>query len=187
MRAAQHGKVRRAGVEPDVERVAALLVLGRLCAKQLLRGHRLPGFDAVLLDALRHLFQQLLRTRMQRTRFAVQEKWHRHAPLPLARERPVGPVGDHAVQSRLAPRRVELCRLDAAQGGLAQAGSAHFSFGGFVHRDKPLRRGAQDHWRLVAPAMHVTVHVIFLVQQRAAFLELRDDLRIRVPDRQAAK
>jgi hypothetical protein len=51
---------------------------------------------------------------------AVQEEGHRHAPLPLTRKRPVRPVGDHAVQARLAPRRKEIGVLDAAQRGRAQ-------------------------------------------------------------------
>ena len=120
MRATHHRVVRRAGVEPDIERVAAFLVLCRPAAEQLFRGHPLPGLDAALLDALRHLFQQLLGARMQGTRLAMQEEWHRHAPLPLARERPVRPVGDHAVQPRLAPRRKEFGRLDAAERRAAQ-------------------------------------------------------------------
>src|SRR3954454_5643869 len=120
VRAAHDGEVRRAGIEPDVERVAALLVLRRLGAEQLLRRDALPGLDAVLLHALRDMLEQVLRARMQRARFAMQEERHRHTPLPLTRERPVGAVGDHAVQARLAPRREEFGALDAAQRGAAQ-------------------------------------------------------------------
>ena len=77
--------------------------VGGIGAEQFGRIERLPGFDAVLFDALRHLLQQFHRARMQLAAFLVQEEGHRHAPVALARERPVRAVGDHAVQARLAP------------------------------------------------------------------------------------
>ena len=111
---------------------------------------------------LRDLLQQVERARMQRAGLLVDEERHRHAPLALARQRPVRAVGDHAVQPRLAPGRVELRRLDAAQRGRAQrfrrlraVEARHL-----VHAGEPLHRGAQDHRRLVAPAVHVAVNVI---------------------------
>ncbi|MNS60074.1 hypothetical protein D3C72_930530 [compost metagenome] len=97
VRAADHGPVRGAGVEPHVQRVAVLLVLAGLVAQQLGRVQRLPGLDAMLLDAPGHFFQQLRRARVQRSGFLVQEEGHRHAPLALARQGPVRTVGDHGV------------------------------------------------------------------------------------------
>src|SRR5213592_1582645 len=120
VRAAQHGVMRRAGIEPDVERVAALLVLRCLGADQFFAAHRLPGLDAGALDALRHFLEQLGRARVQLARLAVQEKRHRHAPLALPRQRPVRAIGDHALQPCLAPGRKELGLLDAAQRRRAQ-------------------------------------------------------------------
>jgi hypothetical protein len=52
--ASQHGEVRRARVEPHVERIAAFFVLAGLGTKQFFRSHRLPGLDAITLDPLRH-------------------------------------------------------------------------------------------------------------------------------------
>src|SRR5687768_8811991 len=96
MRGAHDRVVRGAGVEPDVQRVAALLVIRPGIAAE-----ALPCLDAVLLYALRNALQQLRSTRMQSTRLAVQEERHWHAPLALPGERPVRPIRDHAVQPRL--------------------------------------------------------------------------------------
>ena len=84
VRAAQHGLVRGARVEPHVQRVAVFLVLIGLITEQLTRIERLPGLDALALDALRHLLEQLMRARVQRPGFLVHEEGHRNAPLPLA-------------------------------------------------------------------------------------------------------
>jgi len=84
VRAAQHGLVRGAGVEPDVQRVLVLDVELGVIAQQFARVERLPGFDAALLDALGDLFEQFLRARMQLAGFLVDEEGHRHAPLALA-------------------------------------------------------------------------------------------------------
>ena len=55
VRAAHHGLMRRARIEPHIQRVLDLDVLLRFRAQQILRIERLPRFDAALLDALRHL------------------------------------------------------------------------------------------------------------------------------------
>ncbi len=185
VRAADHGPVGGAGVEPDVQRIAVFLVLGGLVAQQFSRVQRLPGFDAVLLDALGHLLQQLNRARMQLAGFAVHEERHRHAPLALARQRPVRAMLDHAEQTWFAPGREEAGRLDGCQRGFAQGRAAVHR--GQVHPGEPLRGGAIDDGRLMAPAMHVAVAVLFDVQQRAGLLQRLDHARIRVPDFQAAE
>ena len=189
LRPAHHGLMRRAGIEPHVERILDLDVLLRLRAQQNLRIQGLPGFDAALLHPLGHLFEQIQGVRMQRAGFFVDEKGHGHAPLALARQGPVGAVGDHAVQARLAPVRVEARVVDATQGGRAQG------FGGrhavearrLVHAGEPLRAGAIDDGRLVAPAVHVTVHVVFAVEQGACFRDFLHDLGIGLPDHHAAE
>jgi hypothetical protein len=113
VRAAQHGLVGAAGIEPDVQRVLVLFVHVGVVAEQVFRLERQPGVDAALFEQLGDLFQQLRRARMQLAGFLVQEEGHRHAPLALARQGPVRTVGDHAVQARLAPVREELGLLDA--------------------------------------------------------------------------
>ncbi len=92
---AQHAQVGRARVEPHVERVANLLVLRGLGAEQFRGIESEPRLDAGLLHPLRHLLEQLGGARMQFAGFLVQEERNRHAPTALARDAPVGPVGDH--------------------------------------------------------------------------------------------
>ena len=59
--------------------------------------------------------------------------------------------------------------------------------GHVVHAGEPLRRRAIDDRRLVPPAVHVAVRELLGVQQRADVAQLVDDLRIRLPDLQAAE
>ncbi len=110
--ALQHAGVGDAGIEPDVERVAGLVVVRGVVAQQFGRVEREPGFDAGLFDALRHHFQQLGCARMQFAGFLVGEEGHRHAPVALARDAPVGTVLDHRLQPRAAPGREELGVVD---------------------------------------------------------------------------
>ena len=112
---AQHREMRDAGVKPHVERVLDFFVVRCIAAEQFFGLHRLPCLNAILLHALRNLFEQFQRARMQRTGFFRNKERHRHAPLPLARQCPVRAIGDHAVQPRLAPRGEKFRVLDAAQ------------------------------------------------------------------------
>ena len=59
--------------------------------------------------------------------------------------------------------------------------------GNVVHAGEPLRRRAIDDRRLVPPAVHVAVRVLFGVEQRARLAQRLDDLRIRIPDLHAAE
>src|SRR3954468_5486135 len=83
VRIAQDGEMGAAGIEPDVERIFAFFISGALGTEQLFGADALPGFDSALLHFLRYRLEQLGRARMQRTRLAVQEERHRHAPLTL--------------------------------------------------------------------------------------------------------
>ena len=184
VRAAQHRLVRGAGIEPHVQRVLAFLVLVGLVAQQITRIQRLPDLDAVLLHQIGDLVQQLRGAWVQLARFLVQEEGHRHAPLALARQRPVRTVGDHGVQPRLAPGRVEGGFLHAAQGALAQRGTFLRLQ---VHAGEPLAGGAQDQRRLVPPAVHVAVGHFLGGKERAIVAHVGDDLRVGVPDGQPAE
>ncbi len=55
-----------------------------------------------------------------------------------------------------------------------------------IHADEPLRRGAEDQRRLVAPAMRVAVPQRLLVQQRTSALELLHHDGIGVVDAQTS-
>ncbi len=131
------------------------------------------------------LFQQFHGARMQLAAFLVHEERHRHAPLALTRQGPVRAVGDHAVQPRLAPGREEGGLFNCFQSGLAQAAAAVFRR--YVHAGKPLRSGAIDDWRLVAPAMHVAVIEHHQLEQGADFFQLGADWLRCFPDRHAAE
>ena len=80
----QHGVMGDTGIEPYVQRVGDLAVLGRFGAQQLFGAHLEPGVDAALLDAQRDFLDQLGRARMQRLGFLVHEQRDGHAPGALA-------------------------------------------------------------------------------------------------------
>ena len=56
-----------------------------------------------------------------------------------------------------------------------------------IHTNKPLRSGAIDQGRFVAPAMHIAVVDALVLEQSTDFFELGDDGRIGLPDKLAAK
>src|SRR5450830_1305308 len=185
LRATEHGLMRGAGVEPDVQRVLVLDVIRRFSADQVLQVQRQPGVDAVLFDQLGDLLQQFRRAWMQRAGLFVDHEGHRYAPLALARQGPVRTVGDHAVQARLAPVREELGVGDALQRGFAQGGAA--IFWRHVHAGEPLRGGAVDDRCFMAPAMHIAVVEHLDFEQRARFAQGVADRFRGFPDAHAAK
>ena len=71
------------------------------------------SFDSACLDLRRRKLRQRQRVGVQRFGLAIDEERQRSLALP--RQRPVGTIGDHPVQPRLAPFRKELRRVDAAQ------------------------------------------------------------------------
>src|SRR3954462_13803623 len=137
--------VRHARVEPHVENVFDLLVVLRLVAEQIDGVDIVPRVDAVLVDALSHSIEQLRRARMRLACYLLREQRERHTPDALARDTPVGTVGDHIADTALAPRRHPFHLADLAQGAFAQAS--------LLHADEPLCSRAEDDRRLVAPAM----------------------------------
>ena len=186
VRAAQHGLVGGAGVEPDVQRVAVLLVRRR---------RRRPAARAGRASCQASMpFASISLATCSSSSgvrgcscagFLVQEEGHRHAPLALARQGPVRTVGDHAVQARLAPVREELGLVDAGQRGLAQGRAAVFR--GDVHAGEPLAGGAVDDRGLVAPAVHVAVVEHLQFEQGAGFGQRGADRLGGFPDRHAAE
>ena len=100
---------------------------------------------------------------MQGAGFTMDKKGHWHAPLPLSRQRPVGAIGDHGMQSGFAPCRVETRGLDRCQRPLAQAQTAICR--GDVHASEPLIGRPVDDWRLVPPTVHVGVFVALHPEQ----------------------
>ena len=169
--------VHDAGVEPDVHHVLALLVHERLVAEEMPRIQREPGLDAAFGDELGHLLEQLRRLRMRLAGFLVNEHRERHAPGALARDAPVRARLDHAGDALLAPARDPAHAADRRQRIAAQSR--------LLHAEEPLRRRAEDHRRLVAPAMRVAVVIRLEMDQPPALAQRLDDLRVRIEHREA--
>ena len=175
----QHALVRDARVEPDIEDVGDLLVVGGLVAQQFAGVERVPDVDTVLLDAIGDQTHQLGAARMRLTGFAVHEQRDRHAPGALARDRPVRAAFDHAGDARLAPFGIPGHILDRGQRIVAQLG--------LRHRDEPLRRRAERDRRLVAPAMRIAVLDPGECEQAALRAQRVDDDVVGLPDVQAGE
>ena len=100
------------------------------------------------------------------------ERRDRHAPGALARDAPVGPVGDHVEDAVVTPRRDPLdLVVDRVTRRIAQCPRLAVGAGddGFaVHADEPLRGGEKDHRVVAAPAVRILVLERFAVPQAAA-------------------
>jgi hypothetical protein len=130
------------------------------------------------------------RVGMQLAAVLVQEEGQRHAPAALAADAPVGPVRDHVVQARPAVLGVEAGLLDRLERELAQRLGRLVlceNAVALVHADEPLRGGAVDHRRLVAPAVWVAVGDALGGQQAFGMVERGDDVGHRLPDVAAAE
>src|SRR6185436_5734994 len=99
--AAEHGRVRRAGIEPHVEYVGLLAERGALAfgtaeaGRQQLAGRVLvPGVRALALEDGGDVPAQVGAQPRGPATLAV-ERRDRDAPEPLARDAPVGPCRDH--------------------------------------------------------------------------------------------
>ena len=191
VRAAQHVIEGGAGVEPHFQDVVELAVVARVfVAQDFLGRHAAPGLDAALVDDVGRLVEDFHGARVQLVRFLVQEEGDGHAPGALAADDPVGPARDHVAQARLAAGRVEGRVFDGAQRGGAQRfgrlvlGEHAFAF---VHAHEPLRGGAVDHRRLVAPAVRVAVRDGAGGEQAAGVIQRLDDDGHGLPDVQPAK
>ena len=125
----QHEGVRGAGIEPDVEDVAHLLVGGNVvdqAAEEPLGGAvGEPGVRALGPEgggeALRiGLVVGKVRSGDDLAALAVAEHGDRHAPGALAADHPVGPVLDHGAQAVLSGARDEARLVDGREGARAQ-------------------------------------------------------------------
>ena len=122
---------------------------------------------------------------MQLAGFLMDEEGHRHTPLALTRQRPVRAIGDHAMQTCLAPCREEIGFFDAFQCGFAQALAAVSRR--LIHAGKPLRGSTIDDRCLMTPAVHIAVVKHDQLKQRADFFQLGADRFGGFPDGQAGK
>ena len=132
-----------------------------------------PRVGAVDVEHRRGLVDERLGQHRRAALRAVHRR-DRHAPDALARDAPVGPVRDHALDARLPPRRDPARLADRLERALAQVLR--------VHRDEPLRRGEEDHRVVAAPAVRIRVIEVLAMPEEALVLERLFDLRIRVGD-----
>ena len=153
----EHESVRRAGIEPDVEDIVDLVpvLVGARAEKTFAGALRIPGVGAFLLerrgDARIHCF--VLEDFGRAVALLAHEHRDRHAPGALARDYPVGPALDHAVDAVLALRRHPARDFDRFESAMAQCVALARDV--LVHRDEPLRRVAEDHRLLRAPRMRI--------------------------------
>ena len=155
MRAAQHVNMCCARIKPDIQRIGHFLILRGVIAQQRVWGQAEPGVNSLLFNQLRYRFHEFDGARVQFARFAVQKEGNRHAPVALTRDAPVGPLLNHALETRLAPCGDKLGIFHALLRRVAQRGLA--PRGLVIHAHKPLCRRAIDKRCFVAPAVHIAV------------------------------
>ena len=197
----QHVGVRRAGIEPDVEDVVDLLVIGGIVIgrEEARRGALgVPGVGALLLEGVGDALVDALVD--QRLVLALPDEHRdRHAPGALTAHHPIGLGADHAADAVLAGRGHPARFADGLQRGLAQRpvagvaeprprlpsrsvriGVADPGYSGaradrLVHRDEPLRRVAEDDGLLRAPAVGILMLQPPARDQRAGLDQRLDD------------
>ena len=125
---AEHRLVARTRVEPDVEDVAFALEVpvparraGEVRRQELVEVALVPGVGAVLLEDRGRPLDERRRQRRLAARRAVEGR-NRHAPRPLARDAPVGPVGHHVADPLLSPRGKPPDAGDGVERPLPQVG-----------------------------------------------------------------
>ena len=193
--AAHHGKVRGAGIKPNVENVARLYVLADFVGREELFGLGLnPGFNAFFFDALGDFFHDFKSPGVQFTRGLIHEEGKRHTPVALTGNTPVGAVFDHGVQAVVAPAREKLRAVNALKCGFTQSLRAgrfpENALGvriGLIHSHKPLGRGAVDQRGLMTPAVHVAVVHLAHGVKSARDTQGVNDLRLRLPDEKSSE
>ena len=153
----EHESMRRAGIEPDVEDIVDLppVLVGARAEEALARALRIPGVGAFLLERLgdARIHRFVVEDFGGAIALLAHEHRDRHAPGALARDHPVGPALDHAVDAVLARRRHPARDFDGFERAMAQR--VAFSRDVLVHRDEPLRRVAEDDRLFRAPGMRI--------------------------------
>ena len=188
---AQHEGMGRAAIEPHVQHVEDLFIIGRIhdaIQHLFLESLHIPDIRAFRLerrlDARVDLGVAQKEVRRIRPRALLHESGQRHAPGALARQHPIRPRLDHRMQPVAPGRRRPFHQLvDRVQRPRADrvAIGRHPVVQRLVDGDKPLRRVAVDHRGLRPPGMRVGMLQLRLGKQRAGIGQLLDDRHVRRP------
>ena len=165
----QHAVMRHAGIEPDVQGVADLVVVARPRRPAARRGSS-SNQASMPSCSTRCATSSISRCRVaDAARRSPGARTARSARPRCAGGRYTSPAGSRPCPAMRAwPQSgIQLTPAIAAQRRVAQAV--------LLHADEPLRRGAEDDRRLVPPAVRIAVAQRLVVQQRAARLEHLDD------------
>ena len=172
--------MRRAGIKPDIKNVGDLFIVidaviipeepGIFAIEPCICAF---GRNSFRNPVLHGLVPQWL------TCFLADINGDRHTPGTLPRHTPVRPLLDHAAKPFLASLWHKPRFVDCRKGRITK------TIG--LHRNKPLRRIAEDQRRLGAPAMRITVNQLTLRQQTAGFLQHSRNLVIDLVDMLARK
>ena len=141
-----------------------------LVAEQLGRIERVPGVDAVLLDALARPAPSARRVRGCSSPVRLVRRRARSARPRCAGARCTSPGGRRSCR-RCAPRPMPGEPVDVVARSRLQRSRARRP--GLLHADEPLRRGAEDDRRLVAPAVRIAVRDLRVGEQHAALAQQR--------------
>ena len=181
----QREGVGRAGIEPDVEDVLDLLVVGRVVVDPeeardraaRTRRRRPPRSMASTMRALTAVVLSGL------ARALVDEHGERRAPGALAADQPVGPGLDHRRCGSRPAAGIEGGGVDGVP-ARSRAGCRPCALVGqrLVHGDEPLRRVAEDHRRLGAPGVRVLVLQPAAGQERPGLDQLVDHRVVGAPE-----
>src|SRR6185437_13191988 len=134
---------------------------------------REPGVRAFFFEPADYVAECVKILELLAALFAIHHD-QRHAPETLARNAPVGALGNHALETLLAPL------------------GSPFHFADFVERvlakmvvfevDEPLLGGAKNNGDVATPAVRITVLQFSLADQSAARFEELDDERVGFED-----
>ncbi len=170
---AESGQVAAAGIEPDVQDIELLAEITAAAAgalrpfgEQFTRCVPVPGVGPLAVEDGGDMLDDLPVEQGLATPPAV-EGDDGHPPGALARNAPVGPLPHHVADPFLAPGGDPADILDRLQRRVPEAA--------LVHRDEPLRRGAEDDGLVAAPAVRVGMLKILAVQQRPRPAQQLDD------------
>ncbi len=171
----EHVGMGRAGIEPDVEDVVDLLVIGGIVVGREEAPRRallVPRVGALLFERRGDARVDAI-VDQDFVAALLDEHRDRHAPGALAAHHPIGLGRHHAADAVLARGRHPARLADGAQRRLAQARSAPGDR--LVHGDEPLRRVAEDDRLLRPPRMRVLMLELAARDQRARRDQRVDD------------